>query len=475
MARYPYDICVIGAGSGGLSVAAGAAQMGANVLLIEKGKMGGDCLNTGCVPSKSLLAAAHAAQAIRTADQFGICTTPPEVDMHKVHAHIHGVIGAIEPHDSQERFEGLGCTVIRDAARFVDAHTVEAGGQHMSAKRFVIATGSSPAIPPIEGIEDVPYFTNESIFDNDQPLPHLLVIGGGPIGLEMAQAYARLGSHVTVLVRSKLLPKDDPELAAVVQQCLETEGITLHIGLDFHKVVRVGEGLTLTATKKETGENLTIEASHLLVAAGRTPNVNGLNLAAAGVDFSLQGIPVDHRLRSSQKHIFAIGDVVGPYQFTHMAGYHAGIVIRNILFRLPAKVNYAAVPWVTYTDPELAWVGLSEAKAKARGVWTQTLNKPMQENDRARAEGERAGMIKVVLGKKGLILGAGIVGRGAGELLAPWIFAIQKGWKIGAMTAPIIPYPTRSEIHKGVAGQYFTPTLYGEKTRRIVRWLLKLG
>nr|CRH07899.1 Putative mercuric reductase [Candidatus Magnetococcus massalia] len=469
------DLCVIGAGSGGLSVAAGASQMGADVVLIEKGEMGGDCLNSGCVPSKSLIAAAHAAHGIRRAARFGIHGGEPVVDWLKVHDHIHGVINDIAPHDSQERFESLGCRVIRESARFIDAKTVQAGDVTIRARRFVVATGSRPATPKIPGLESVPYFTNETIFDNRQELEHLVVIGGGPIAVELAQSFRRLGVKVTLLVRSGLLKKDDPELVEIYKDRLIEEGIILHQGLSFDGVDGQQGEIKLEITHQAQGNKETIEGSHLLIATGRRPNLESLNLEAADVHYGQKGIEVDQRLRSSNKKILAIGDVIGHHLFTHMAGYHAGVVIRNTLFHLPAKIDYRAVPWVTYGDPELAHVGMGEAEAKARGVWVETLRKPLKENDRARAEGEQEGLIKVVLGKKGLILGVEILAPHAGELLMPWILAIQNKLRIGAMVSGIVPYPTMSELNKGVAGQFFTPKLYSARMRRVVRFLQKFA
>ena len=467
------DICVIGAGSGGLSVAAGAAQMGASVVLIEKGEMGGDCLNTGCVPSKSLLAAGHAAQSARDASQFGINLPAPEVDWQQVHKHVHEVIAAIAPNDSVERFEILGVQVICAAASFVDDRTVEAGDQRIRAKYFVVATGSSAFVPPIQGLEGLAYFTNENIFDNSDAIEHLIVIGGGPIGMELAQAHRRLGAKVTVMEMLRLLPKDDPELTHIVIEKLRVEGMAFHEGGRKLKLSKAADGITAYCETDEGKQRVT--GSHLLIATGRRANVGGLNLEAAGVKYSPSGIEVDARLRSSNKRVFAVGDVVGPYQFTHMAAYQAGIVIRNVLFKLPARVNYSAVPWVTYTDPELAHVGLSEADAKTKGMDVRVLKWPFSENDRAQAERRTEGLVKVIVTPKGKILGASIVGLHAGELIQPWVLAISQGLKIGAMAGMIAPYPTLAEVNKRIAGSFYTAKLFSEKTRRLVRFLLCLS
>lgn len=467
------DLCVIGAGSGGLSVAAGASQMGARVVLIEKGEMGGDCLNFGCVPSKSLLAAGHAAHTMRTSTRFGVEAVEPKVDFGKVRTHVRGVIDAIAPNDSVERFEGLGVQVLCEAARFTGPNEVAAGAHRVRAKRYVIATGSSPMVPPIPGLDTVPYFTNETIFANGETPAHLLVIGGGPIGMELAQAHRRLGAEVSVIEMARLLGKDDPELAEIVIEQVRAEGVALHAGTKVTGVEAAGDGIAVLGERD--GQAVRFEGSHLLVAVGRSANVADLGLDDAGVEHSPRGIKVDAGLRTSNRKIFAIGDVAGPYQFTHMASYHAGIVIRRALFRLPAKVNYRAVPWVTYTDPELAQVGLTETEAREQHDDVRVLDWPYAENDRAQAEHRTEGMIKVITDKRGRVLGASIVGLHAGELLLPWCLMVEQRMKIGAMASVIAPYPTLSEVSKRAAGSYYTPSLFSDRTRKIVKFLLKFG
>ncbi len=468
------DICVIGAGSGGLSVAAGASQMGAKVVLIERGKMGGDCLNYGCVPSKALIAAGKQAHAMSAGEKFGIAKATPQVDFAKVHEHVHGVIAGIAPHDSVERFEGLGVTVVQAEGRFADRRTVVAGNKRITARRFVIATGSRPSAPPIKGLDSVNYLTNETIFENTELPEHLIIVGGGPIGMEMAQAYRRLGARVTVLEAFKVFGKDDPELVAIVVKRLEEEGVDIREGAMVEEVAE-RDGKVEVTLKNETGEER-ISGTHLLVAAGRRPNIGNLNLEAANVKTTKRGIEVDARLRTSNKKIFAIGDAAGGLQFTHVAGYHSGIVIRNALFRVPAKADHSAVPWATYTDPELAHVGLTEELArKEHGDNVRVLKWEVAENDRARAERNTEGMIKVVVGKKGRILGATIAASKAGELIQPWVLAMSTKLKIGAMATFIAPYPTLGEISKRAAGDYYTPTLYSPRVRFFVKLLGKLG
>jgi pyruvate/2-oxoglutarate dehydrogenase complex dihydrolipoamide dehydrogenase (E3) component len=467
------DICVIGGGSGGLSVAAGASQMGADVVLIEKGKMGGDCLNYGCVPSKALLAAGHAAQKVRDAGKFGTNATLDSVNHQAVHDHVHDVIAGIAPHDSVERFEGLGVNVIQGAAKFTGPQEIEADGKRIQAKRFVISTGSRAMIPPIPGLDETPFFTNENIFDLTETPKHLIVIGGGPIGIEMAQAHRQLGSDVSVLEMFSIMPKDDAELVDIVRTRLVKEGLNLHEGVKVVGVAKNGDDIEVTIERDGNKEKIT--GSHLLVAAGRKVNVDGLNLEAANVAYDPRGIKVDARLRTSNKKIFAIGDVAGGFQFTHKAGYDAGIVIRNVLFRLPAKASYSAMPWVTYTAPELATVGMDEEAARKAHGEIRILRWPFSENDRARAEGETDGLVKVVTTKKGLILGCSIVGPHAGELIQVWALALSQKMKIGAIASMIAPYPTLGEVSKRAAGSFYTPSLFSEKTKKIVRFLLKFG
>ncbi|QQP88663.1 FAD-dependent oxidoreductase [Skermanella sp. TT6] len=470
MAEVRTDICVIGAGSGGLSVAAGAVQMGASTVLIERGAMGGDCLNYGCVPSKSLLAAARAADAVRHAGRFGVNGHEPEIDFARVHDHVHGVIAAIAPNDSVQRFEGLGVRVIRAEARFTGPDAVEAGGTTVRARRFVLATGSRAATPPIPGLDGVPYLTNETIFERKAAPDHLIVIGGGPIGMEMAQAHRRLGVRVTVLQKDTILPKDDPDLVAVVRDRIRAEGVDLREGAEIARVQRHGNGIAVVLA-----DGGRIEGSDLLVAAGRQANVDGLGLELAGIEYTPRGVKTDARLRTTNRRVHAVGDVAGGPQFTHIAGYHAGIVIRNALFRLPAKVDYSALPWVTYTEPELAHVGMTEAQARQSHGDVRVLTWGFEENDRAQAERDTEGKVKVLTLPNGRILGASIVGAHAGELIQVWCLAISQKLKIGAVASMIAPYPTLGEAGKRAAGSFYTPKLFSGRTRGLVRFLGRFG
>ncbi len=464
------DLCVIGAGSAGLTVAAGASQMGARTVLIERDLMGGDCLNTGCVPSKSLIAAARTADTVRQAGRFGIRTVEPTIDFGAVNDHVHRVIAAIEPNDSIERYEGLGVTVLKEQARFTGPNSLIAGETKVEAKRFVIATGSRAAVPGIEGLDQVPYLTNETIFGNRQLPQHLVIIGGGPIGLEMAQAHRRLGSQVTVLEVGKFLSKDDPEAAAVVCGQLQREGVTLRDGVEIAGVRQSNGGILVDLAGGEQ-----IDGSHVLVATGRKPNIDALGLEEAGVEATASGVTVDARLRTTNRRIYAAGDVAGGPQFTHIAGYHAGIVLRNALFRWPAKIDLAGLPWVTFTDPELAQAGLTEAAARDRHEDIRILRHPFAENDRALTEARTDGFAKIITTKRGRVIGATIVGAHAGELIHLWSLAIARKLKVGAVATMIAPYPTLGEISKRAAGNYFAPALFSDRTRRLVKLLLRFG
>ena len=474
MEKITTDLCVIGAGSGGLSVAAAAAAFGRQVVLIEKHKMGGDCLNYGCVPSKALIAAGKRAHMMQTAEPFGIANAIPQIDPRAVHDHVKSVIAAIAPNDSVERFTGLGVRVLLGAARFTDKQTVAVGEHEIKARRFVIATGSAPFVPPIPGLDDVAYFTNETIFDNKEKIDHLIIVGGGPIGMEMAQAHRRLGSKVTVLEGATALGKDDPELAAIVLDALRDEDIDIRENALADKVT-AGAGGGVKVHVKSGAETVEIDGSHLLLAVGRKPNLSDLNLEAAGVKYDRRGVTVNKGLKTSNRKVYAIGDVAGGLQFTHVANYHAGLVIRNALFRMPVSVNNDTVPWCTYTEPELAHIGLSEKDAKERGHKINVLRWPYHENDRAQAERVTKGHIKVITGKGGKILGATIVGEHAGELIQMWSLAIAQGMKIKAMTGWISPYPTLSEINKRVSYKQYATAPSNPVIRSVISLLSKFG
>ncbi len=467
------DVCIIGAGSGGLATAYAASHMGANVALIEGHKMGGDCLNFGCVPSKAMLAAGHAAHTMRHANVFGIAATEPQVDFAAVNDHVRDVIATIEPNDSVERYSGFGIDVVTATARFTGRDTIEAGDRTIRARRFVVATGSRAAVPTVPGLDSVPYFTNETLFDNREKPEHLVILGGGPIGCEMAQAHRRLGCRVTVLDRGSILPNDDPEMVDQVRQSLLRDGVVLRQDIAVQGVSGTAGEIVVSMVANDKEEE--VRGTHLLVAAGRKPNIEKLNLDAAGVEFDRRGIKVNARLQTSNKKIYAIGDCAGGFQFTHLAGYHAGIVIRNVLLKIPGKVNLHALPWTTYTDPELAHVGLNEAAARKKHGEVRVLRFPYAENDRAIAERRTDGLAKIVTSPKGVILGATIVGANAGDLIQSWILAMSSGRRISAVASMIAPYPTLGEINKRAAGSFYVPKLFGDGMKRVVRLLGRLG
>ena len=470
------DICIIGGGSGGLSVAAGAAQLGASVVLFERAEMGGDCLNTGCVPSKAMLEAAKIAKIANNGmPSMGISAGQAQIDFGAVKAHVRDVIAGIAPHDSEERFRGLGINVIKSEASFTSKDSVTAiqDGEPISvrAKYFVVATGSHPVAPPINGLEGVSYYTNETIFDLNEKPQHLIIIGGGPIGIEMAQAHRRLGCDVTVLEASAIMGRDDPDLVGRLMTKMTDEGIRLIEQARITSITQNGARIVIDISDGES-----IEGTHLLVAAGRRPNIDTLNLEAASISYDARGIQTDNRLRSSNKRVYAIGDVAGRHQFTHVAGYHAGIVIRNILFKLPAKLRDDAIPWVTYTDPELAQTGLTWTEAVSRygADAVRRTDWELRDNDRARAARRTEGLIRVISDKKGKILGASILAPNAGELIHSWTLALQAGLKMSAMAGTIAPYPSWSEASKRAAGAFFTERLFSARTKKLVQFLLKL-
>lgn len=456
------DLCVIGGGSGGLSVAAGAAQLGASVVLFEGHRMGGDCLNTGCVPSKTLLAAA------KVPAPAGVT---PAARYVAAKARVREVIAAIAPHDSIERFEGLGVRVIEAFARFVDDRTVEGGGFRVSARRFVIATGSRPRLPAISGLTEVPFWTSDTLFDDDRFPASLIVLGGGAIGMEMAQAHCLMGSQVTVIEPVAIMGRDDPALVAELKELLSQQGVRFEVGVEV-----LGVSQTDGACSVELSNGTRVTADRLLVAAGRSPNIERLGLEAAGIGFTPRGITTDDRLRTNRAHIFAIGDVAGREAFTHAAGAHASVVVKQALFGLPAKAAGQVIPWVTYTDPELAHAGLTQVERDARVPMAQqrVLEIPFADIDRARCEGRTDGRIRIVTDAKGRVLSADILGQHAGELILPWVLAIEQKIPMSKMASTVVPYPTRSEISKRAAGAFFTPQLFSARTRWLVRWIQRL-
>lgn len=461
------DLCVIGAGSGGLTVTAAARALDASVVLIERSKMGGDCLNYGCVPSKSLIAAARRAHTFRSSAPFGIAAEEPKVNFGRLNEHIKTVIATIAPHDSVERFEGLGATVIQGTASFLDRRTVEVDGQRVRARRFVIATGSRPAVPPIEGLDDIDFLTNETIFDLTAKPTHLLVIGAGPIGLELAQAYRRLGSQVTVFEMAQPLHREDPELSEIALRAVRKDGVSIHGGAKVISAHQKGGDVVVVADTGSGEEEVT--GSHLLVATGRLPNIEALGLDAAGVGVEGGRIRLGRGLKTTNRRIYAIGDLAGDMHFTHTAGYHAGLVVRNALFRLPVSVNEQIIPRATYTDPQIAHVGPTEAEARERfGNGFKVLRWDYANNDRLRTERRSDGLLKVITDRKGRILGAGAVGPNAAEVIAFYSLAVANGLGIGAFTKTVMPYPTLNEVTQRIAYEYYRDQLSNPWLRRLL-------
>ena len=478
MAAYDYDLGILGGGAAGLSAAAGAAQFGAKTILVEKAnRLGGDCLHFGCVPSKTLSRTAGVWALARRAREFGLPEVDlPPVSLAAVMERVSSVIDKIQEHDSPERFCKLGAEVRFGNPRFMDDHAVSVDGDRLTARAWIIATGSSPALPPVEGLADVPYWTNETVFSRKELPGHLVVLGGGPIGVEMAQSFRRLGSQVTIVeYADQVLGPEDPDIAAILRNRLEAEGVKVLTDTKAVKAVAVNSSILLrVAPAKGEGEPRTIEGDVLLVAAGRKPNVEGLELSAAGVAFSPRGVPADARMRTNVSHIYACGDVNGVFPFTHVAGYEAGIALSNAVLRFPRKADYTKVPWCTYTDPEVASIGLNEKRAKAAGVEYRVLESPFRSVDRALAEGETAGKIKVLISPSGALLGCQIAGHHAGELIHEWVAAINGGVKLSTLAGAIHAYPTLAEISKKAAGSYFSEKLFSDRTKKILRFLFDL-
>jgi len=478
MATFDYDLGIIGGGAAGLTAAAGAAQFGAKSIIIEKYKeLGGDCLHFGCVPSKTLIRSAGVWALARRSPEFGLPkVTLPPVDLGAVMDRVQSVIAQIQRHDSTERFCSLGAQVRFGQPRFLDDHTVEVDGDRLSAKAWIISTGSSPALPPVEGLLNVPYWTNETVFSQRILPPRLLVLGGGPIGLEMAQAFQRLGSRVTIVeFMDQILGPEDADVADILRNRLEAEGMAMLTGVKAVKAESHGAEILLTvAPASGKGATRVLKADALLVATGRKPNVMDLGLEQAGVEFTPRGIPTNARMQTTMHHMYACGDVNGQFPFTHVAGYEASVALTNIILHLPRRADYTKVGWCTYTDPEVASIGLNEKRAKAANIEYRILEEHFRENDRALAEGESRGKIKILISPKGKPLGCQIIGAHAGELIHEWVVASAGGVKLSTMAGGIHIYPTLSEISKRAAGRYFTEKLFSERTKSILRHLFHL-
>ena len=468
-----HDLIVVGGGTAGLVTSAGAAGIGARVALIEQDRLGGECLWNGCVPSKALIACARAAHGASRAGRFGIAVDGFGVDFGRVMGWVTAAQRRIEPHDSPERFRSLGVDVVHGTARFVGERTIRVGGRTMSAKRVVIATGSKPAVPPIDGLRDLPFLTNETVFSLERQPETLLVLGAGPIGLELAQAFARLGTKVSVIeAESRLLPKEDEELAALLGRQLAGEGVEILLDIKVTRATRDGCTIRLSGVRGD-GMQVTLEGDALLVATGRGSNVEALETSKAGVATKKSGLVVDGRLRTTADGVWAAGDVTGGLRFTHVADYQARLVVRNAFFPLASKADYSTVPWVTFTDPELAHVGLTEREARERhGDRVRVWRRPFSEVDRAITDGETSGMVKLVTDRRGKILGGHVLGHGAGNMIAEVALAMKHGISAGKLGNTIHAYPTYAEAIRQAAEGYYKSRLRGP-LKTIVRWFAR--
>ena len=475
MAQHDFDIGIIGGGAAGLTIAAGASQAGAKALVVEKeDKLGGDCLHYGCVPSKTLIRTAQVYHLMRNAEQFGLPATDLQrPDFRKISARIQSVIGTIQKHDSEERFCSLGAKVEFGQATFADDHSINLNGKHHSAKNWVIATGSSAAIPPIEGLKETPYITNREVFSLEKQPTSMVIVGGGPIGIELAQAFTRLGTKVTVVeFLPQILNADDADMTDMILGVLKSEGVEFHLNSVVQSTRDLGGEREVTF---KTGEEIrSVRAETILVATGRKVNLDGLGLEGIGVNFDRRGLKLDDKLRTTQPHIYGAGDVTGVYQFTHAAGYEGGIVLSNAIFHFPRKVSYMYLPWVTYTDPELACIGMNEKTAKTKGISYTVWMEAFENNDRSLAEGERVGKIKMLLDEKEKPIGIQILGPHAGDLLSEWVAIMNGNVKLSTIASAVHPYPTLGEINKRVAGNFLATKIFSDRVKKTLKFFFNL-
>lgn len=475
MAQHDYDIAILGGGAAGLTIAAGAAQAGAKTLIIEKeSKLGGDCLHYGCVPSKTLIRTARLRHLMKNVQKFGL----PGLDLKRpdfrgIAGRIQSVINTIQKHDSEERFCNLGAKVEFGQATFIDDHSASLNGKEVSARNWVIATGSSAAIPPIEGLNQTPYITNREVFSLNRLPDSMVIVGGGPIGIELAQAFTRLGTKITVVeFLPQILNTDDADMTSVILDVLKEEGVEFHLGSAVQRVRDLGNEREVTF--KAWDETKYVRAETVLIATGRKVNLGGLGLENIGVSFDRRGLKLSPRLRTTLPHIYGAGDVTGVYQFTHAAGYEGGIVLSNSIFRFPRKVDYRYLPWVIYTDPELACIGMNEKMAKAQGIKYGVWSEPFEGNDRSLTEGETVGKIKMLLDEKEKPIGIQILGPHAGDLLSEWVAIMNGNVKLSTIASAVHPYPTLGEINKRVAGNFLATKIFSERVKKTLRLFFNL-
>lgn len=476
MASYDFDIGVIGGGAAGLTVTSGAVQLGAKTLLVEKEKkLGGDCLHFGCVPSKTLIKTAHVYHMMKNAKQFGLPQVDlPPVDFKQVSKRIKSVIDIIQKHDSEERFCSLGARVEFGEPKFSDEHAIRLNGKSYSAKNWVIATGSSPVTPPINGLDNTHFITNKEIFYLDHLPRSMIVLGGGPIGIEMAQAFCRLGTKVFVVNRgNQILGKEDRDMADEVMKIMRSEGVVFHLEASIKATKDLGSEKEVLITDNQ-GETVSLRAETILVALGRAANTGSMGLADIGLEIDQRGLKVDSRLRTNHKHIYAAGDVNGGFQFTHAAGYEGGIVVSNAIFHLPRKTDYTLLPWCTYTDPELASIGMNEKAAQAAGIDYAVWSENFKDNDRSLAEGDKTGKIKMILDEKEKPIGVQILGPHAGDLMGEWVAVLNGKVKLSTLASAVHPYPTIAEINKRVAGTFFAPKIFSDKIKKGLKFFFNL-
>lgn len=476
MARFDFDIGILGGGAAGLTIASGAAQFGAKVILIEKEKvLGGDCLHYGCVPSKTLIRTAHVYHLMKNAGRFGLPNPDLRpVDYKEVAKRIQSVINTIQEHDSEERFCKLGAKVEFGNALFIDEHSIMLNGKTYAAKNWVVSTGSSPDIPPIDGIDKTPYITNKEIYSLESLPPSMIIIGGGPIAIEMSQAFNRLGTNVIVVQHGKqILPNEDKDIAAELMKVLISEGITFHLNSETQSAKDLGNEKEVIIKNGE-GKILSLRGDTILVAVGRKANLAGLGLEGISVEFDRKGLKVDSRLRTNHKHIYAAGDTTGSYLFTHAAGYEGGVVLSNSILHLPRKVDYTYLPWCTYADPELASIGMNEKRASAAGITYSVWTEEFKANDRSLAEGEEVGIVKMLLNEREKPIGVQILGPRAGDLLSEWVSVMNANVKLSTVASSVHPYPTLGEINKKVVGTFFSGKIFSERVKKTLKYFFNL-